>query len=142
MSAKFYSVILAFALFGISQACAQDIPEVVGCYLAEPALTYSAAGNLERGDSSWSRAELLADGTARRPLLKARYDRGSTWRIEGDTLHVIFVDGLVGWRLQLTPSLNGWTGRATYITDVVVVGGGWSPPQHPITLTRRSCGPT
>jgi hypothetical protein len=139
-SAKFYSMILAFAVCGISQACAQDIPEIVGCYLAEPPLTYSAAGNLERGDSSWSRVRLLADGTARRPLLKERYDRSSTWRIEGDTLHVIFVDGLVGWRLELTPAPIGWTGRATYITDAPVVGE--LPPQHQITLTRRACGPT
>lgn len=139
-SAKLDVVILALALSGFSQACAQDTPQVVGCYLAEPPLTYSAAGNLERADSSWSHAELMADGTARRPLLRRNYDRSSKWRVAGDTLHVTFLDGLVGWQLQLTPAPKGWTGRATYITDVVVVGGGWSPPQHRITLTRRSCG--
>jgi hypothetical protein len=135
MSSRFTAAMLC----AISQACAQEPPQVVGCYTAEPALTYSSAGNLERGDSKWSYAELSVDGTARRPLLKPHYDHNSKWRIEGDKLHVAFHDGLVGWQLELTEAPNGWTGRATYLTDVRVVG--WSPPQHQITLTRRSCTP-
>ena len=139
MSPKFDAVILAVALLGIRQAGAQDTTQVVGCYLAKPALTYSSAGNLERGDSSWSHAKLLANSKAQRPLLRRDYDRSSKWRVEGDTLHVTFHDGLVGWRLKLTQAPKGWTGRATYLTDVRVVG--WSPPQHRISLTRRTCGP-
>lgn len=61
-------------MLGIRQAGAQDTAQVVGCYLAKPALTYSSAGNLERGDSSWSHAKLSADGKAQHPLLRRDYD--------------------------------------------------------------------
>jgi hypothetical protein len=139
MSSRFDAVVLAGALFGIQSACAIKPSQVVGCYLATPALTYSAEGKLERGDSSWSHVQLSDNGKARRPLLRPTRDQRSDWRVDGNMLHVTFSDGLVGWQLQLTEAQDGWRGRATYVSDVRVVGGGWSPPQHQITLTRRFC---
>jgi hypothetical protein len=138
MSPKLRTIFLG-ALLGIAQACALEPEQVAGCYLAEPALTYSAEGKLERWDSTWSYARLSADGKARRPLLKRNFDHDqmSEWRIEGRTLHVTFADGLVGWQVQLEQAPKGWAGRATYITDAPEVGA--PPIQQPITLTRRSC---
>src|SRR5688572_25110511 len=128
MSPEFRTILVG-PLLGIAQACALESEQVAGCYVAEPALTYSAEGKLERWDSSWSHATLLADGKAKRPLLKRNYDQISEWRIQGRTLHVTFADGLVGWQLRLKSAPQGWAGRATYITDAPEVG---APPfQHP-----------
>jgi hypothetical protein len=138
MSRKLRAILVG-ALLGIAQACALEPEQVTGCYVAEPSLTYSAEGKLERWDSTWSYATLSAGGKARRPLLKRNFDhdRMSEWRIDGRTLHVTFADGLVGWQLQLEQAPKGWAGRATYITDAPLSGA--TPFQHPITLTRRSC---
>ena len=132
------SVVLVGALVLVGrEAHAQNTSRVVGCYVAKPALTYSAAGGPERGDTSWAYAQFSANGQASRPLLRSDLDRNSSWKVVGDTLHVTFHDGLVGWRLRLTHVPQGWSGLATYLTDVHVVG---QPPyQHPITLTRRAC---
>jgi hypothetical protein len=132
------SVVLIGALFLVGrEAHAQNTSRVVGCYVAKPALTYSAMGEPERGDTSWAYAQFAANGQVRRPLLRSDLDRRSSWKVEGDTLHVTFHDGLVGWRLGLTRVAQGWSGLATYLTDVHVAGQ--RPYQHPITLTRRSC---
>lgn len=127
-------------MLGAAVASAQAPSDVVGCYVAKPALTYSATGGPEREDSSWASVQLSEDGKARRPLLPRRYDRSSSWLLGNDTLVATFFDGLVGWRLRLTRAPHGWTGEATYLTDVIVVG--LKPYQHALTLTRRSCAPS
>jgi len=131
------AVLVGVAILAGRVAHAQNTSRVVGCYVAEPALTYSATGGPERGDTSWAYAQFSANGKARRPLLRNDVDRNSSWRVEGDTLHVTFHDGLVGWRLRLVRVPRGWSGLATYLTDVRVVGR--PPYQHPIILTRRAC---
>lgn len=112
-----------------------------GCYFATPALTYSASGNPERGDSSWAVLHLRASGVAIRPLLRKGNDARSTWRWVGDTLELIVSDGLAGWRLALTPTADGWVGTGSYLTDVLVVGP-YERPRVRFTLERRSCAPT
>jgi hypothetical protein len=109
----------------------------VGCYVARPALTYSAMGGPEGGDTTWADVQFSAHGEARRPLLRSNLDRNSSWRIKDDTLIATFSDGLVGWRLRLTRVPQGWSGVAKYLSDAYVVGR--PPYQHPITLTHRSC---
>ena len=131
------AVLVGAAILVGREAHAQNTNRVVGCFVAQPALTYSATGEPEHGDTSWAYAQFSANGKVRRPLLRSDVDRSSSWRVEGDTLHVTFHDGLAGWRLRLTRVPQGWGGLATYLTDVRVVGQ--SPYRHPITLTRRSC---
>jgi hypothetical protein len=131
------AVLIGTLTFGVRVADAQGTTLVIGCYIAKPALTYSATGEPERGDTSWAYAQLSPKGVARRPLLHANVDRRSSWRIEDDTLHVTFSDGLAGWRLQLVRAPQGWTGLATYLSDARVVG---QPAfRQPITFARRSC---
>jgi hypothetical protein len=130
-------LLVGAAIFVSCEAHAQNPGGIVGCYVAKPALTYSATGGPERGDTSWAYAQLSANGKARRPLLRSDHDGMSSWRAEGDSLHVTFHDGLVGWRLRLARVPQGWSGLATYLSDAIVVG---QPPyEHQITLTRRSC---
>jgi len=131
------AVLVGGLLFGVGVSAAQGRTQVIGCYVAKPALTYSATGEPERGDTSWAYAQLSANGIARRPLLRANVDRRSSWRVEDDTLHVTFSDGLAGWRLLLARAPQAWTGVATYLSDVRVVGR--PAYRHPITLMRRSC---
>lgn len=131
--------IVASTMFSAIPSVAQTQSRVEGCYVASRGLTYSAAGALEAGDSTWSHLQLSANGMARRPQLRENLDRQSSWRIERDTLRITFSDGLVGWRLQLTPTKDGWEGNATYLTDAVVRGR--SPYQSAINLKRESCGP-
>jgi hypothetical protein len=130
-------VLIGALIFGVGAAQAQNSTRVVGCYIAKPALTYSATGGPERGDTAWAYVQLSANGMARRPLLRNDADRRSSWLIQGDTLVATFHDGLVGWRLRLVHAQRGWRGLATYMSDALVVG---QPPyQHKITFTRRSC---
>lgn len=118
----------------------QDATPVVGCYFAVPALTYSFAGGPERGDTTWAIVEARADRTTDRPLRRARWQHPrSVWRIVGDTLDLTITDGLVGWRLHLLPTPQGWQGKGRYLTDVVVVGDYQPPPDPLFTLTRRPC---
>jgi hypothetical protein len=135
-----YNVALVGAvLLGARGANAQQSTRVPGCYTASPALTYSATGEPEHGDTSWAYVRLSADGKARRPLLSTDHDRGSSWTIDGDSLTATFADGLAGWRLRLVLVPQGWSGVATYLSDAY--GVGQPPYQQSITLTRRSCAP-
>lgn len=112
-------------------------PLVEGCYVANPALTYSATGKPEHGDSSWALVRLSAYGLTERPLLKDHFDRRSSWTFDHDSLRVTFSDGLVGWRLRLVRAADGWNGTATYMSDAFVPGR--LPYQHPIKLRRVAC---
>ena len=123
-----------------SGAGAQARQRVVGCYFATPALTYSARGEPERGDSSWAVVVLGENGKLRRPLLRPSLDRHSSWKMVGDTLKLTVHDGLVGWSVSLLPDSMGWKGNAIYLTDAIVAG--WKAPEHSILLTRRSCHDT
>lgn len=109
----------------------------VGCYRATLALTYPATGGREQGDTSWANVQLMSDGKAARPLRPARDDLKSSWQSEGDTLRVIFFDGLAGWKLLLTAELAGWSGTAEYLPEAIVVGR--EPYRHAIALQARAC---
>ena len=111
----------------------------VGCYRATPALTYSATGRPEHGDTAWAIVRLFLDGTASRPLLSRAVDNRGKWTLRNDTLTVLVFDGLVGWRMALTTTERGWRGRARYLTDAIVVG----QPSflRAIELERRPCVP-
>lgn len=111
------------------------------CLRSRPALTYSAAsGAPERGDSSWAIVGLFADGRVTRPLLPPqRYDR-STWRMQGDSLHLRVFDCLVGWNVAAVGDSLGYTGIATYLTDVVVAGA--QPHRIPVHLEPTPCPTT
>lgn len=109
----------------------------IGCYRATPALTYSATGAPEQGDTSWAIVRLMSDGKAARPLRPARDDLRSSWQSEGDTLRAVFFDGLAGWKLVLTADPAGWSGTAEYLSDALAVGR--EPYRHAITLRARAC---
>ena len=109
--------------------------EPVGCYRTTPALTYSAWGQPERGDTSWAVLRLLADGRASRPLLRYSHDRNSRWGWRADTLIVVVHDGLVGWSALLVRTDSAWAGKARYLTDVI----GGEPLIRPLRIERRSC---
>lgn len=108
-----------------------------GCYRAEPALTYSATGAPEQGDTSWAYVRLMSDGKAARPLRPARDDLRSSWQADGDTLRVLCFDGLAGWKLLLTADLAGWSGTAEYLSDAIAIGE--EPYRHAITLRACAC---
>ena len=105
------AALIGVTVFVGSEARAQDTTQVVGCYVAKPALTYSATGALERADTSWSYAQFSPNGKARRPLLRSAVDRRSSWTVEDDTLRVTFSDGLAGWRLRLVQVLRAGADR-------------------------------
>ena len=123
------------ASFGLISSSPQD---TVGCYFATPALTYSATGGAERGDTAWAVVRLLTGGSAYRPLLLNRgRDRASRWLMAGDTLVLTVFDGLVGWQARMTRTETGWQGSAKYLTDART-----TPPyeyRHDLILTRRQC---
>ena len=108
------------------------------CLRARPALTYSAApGAPERGDSTWAIVGLLSDGRVTRPLLPPRHSRRSQWRMAGDTLRLRVSDGLVGWDVAAVPDSSGYSGVATYLTDVIVRGA--LPYRIPVFLHNTVC---
>lgn len=133
-----HAVASALLVSSCSIASVAQSPAPEGCYVATPALTYSATGNPERGDSSWAVLHLRESGVARRPLLQPRIDARSAWRIAGDTLELIVSDGLAGWRLALLPSAEGWVGIGRYLTDVRV-DGPYEPRSVRFSLQRRPC---
>ena len=52
------------------------------------------------------------------PQDKQRYERGSSWKREGERFLVIFGDGCSGVRLSLLPTGTSLVGTATYYADV------------------------
>src|SRR5688572_7166673 len=89
---------LSVPILVLATACARlphGSPEVgntpLGCYRATPALTYSASGAHERGDSAWAVLELVADGKIRRPSLQRQpaIDDLLHWKLTNDTLRLI-----------------------------------------------------
>ncbi len=127
--------LIPLAIVTSTAATAMQRASPVGCYTATPALTYSAAGVLEQGDSAWTVVQLLANGKARRPLLQQSRDSRSSWSMQRDTLTLLVFDGLVGWRSSLTRNATGWRGTSEYLTDVI----GGPAIRHPITLELRRC---
>jgi hypothetical protein len=130
--------LLLVTLLGSGRAFSQDVPDgqaAIGCYRATPALTYSAFGEPERGDTSWAILRLSSDGRARRPLLRGNYDGSSRWSWRRDTLVVRLFDGLVGWDAALTRDAERWRGSATYLTDA----RGGQRVVRPLVLERRAC---
>ncbi|HJQ55200.1 MAG TPA: nuclear transport factor 2 family protein [Gemmatimonadaceae bacterium] len=130
--------LIPLTLVNVGRASAQSAPLVVGCYVTTPALSYSASGTPEKGDTSWSHLKLSANGVARRPLLRNVLDARSSWSVHHDSLSVTLSDGLAGWRLRLTPLKDGWGGTATYLSDATMAGR--APVQRAMHLTRESCG--
>ena len=123
-------VLLALLLLAAGRARAQSPsrepaqpPTPDRCFRARPALTYSATGIPEQGNTDpWSLVEFRADGRVGRPLLPLRHSERSRWRVLGDTLRLRLSDGLVGWDVVATPDSLAYVGIATYLTDVVVKG--------------------
>ena len=117
---------------------ARILPE---CFRFEHPLGYSASGAREQGDSAWYVLQLDDSGTVTRPLFPRRqremWTRRSTWKAKGDTLIVRVLDGLVGWDVTLWPSGKGFSGSATYLTDVRVEG--WVPPRVDVHAARIKC---
>jgi hypothetical protein len=117
---------------------ARILPE---CFCFEHPLGYSASGALEQGDSAWYVLQLNDNGTVTRPLFPPRqrelWTRQSRWTPKGDTLSVRVLDGLVGWDVTLWPSGKGFSGSATYLTDVRVEG--WVPPRVEVHAARIKC---
>lgn len=92
-------------------------------------------------DSTWAYFRLDSAGRASRTMLgrdSSRW-RNSQWQADGDTLTVRLTTGTYGWSLVLVKNLpnGGYTGTATYLTDVAT--SGWSPSQLPITVRPSPC---
>jgi carboxyl-terminal processing protease len=136
-------LLLVAALQGLS-AVGMPAQGLEGCYRFDSPLSYSASGDLERGDSSWYLVELKANGKVSRPLFRLRegsnWERASTWRLAVDTLVVVVHDGLVGWSVNLLANGNSsYRGEAVYHTDVR--SAGWKPPRKTARATRSACPP-
>jgi CubicO group peptidase (beta-lactamase class C family) len=127
--------VLLVAMPLIAQGSRRATSNPVGCYRATPALTYSAYGSPESGDSSWAYVSLTADGKARRPMLQPSRDAASKWSQRRDTLLVRVHDMLVGWDLTLSATESGWRGRGRYLTDVI----GGDPIVREFALKRMAC---
>ncbi len=111
-----------------------------GCYRFNRPLGHSASGQLEAGDSSWYRVQLLPVGAVARPALpsaywRQQYAQRSSWREHGDTLIVRVTTGLDGWELTVTPAGNGYTGTARYLTDA----RGGQPSVAAVQAEREPC---
>lgn len=130
---------LSFAIAAREEVAQLLTAKAVGCYVASPAMTYSATGEREQGDSAWAVVRLDSGGVASRPRLAARNDNRSKWTLRHDTLEVLLFDGLVGWRSTLIATTAGWAGTAQYLTDAIDLSR--PPYRWPETLTRRKCGP-
>jgi hypothetical protein len=113
----------------------------VQCLRFKQPLGYSASGAREQGDSIWYVLQLADGGTVTRPLFPKRerdqWTRGSRWTTKGDTVRIRVSDGLVGWDISLRPGRNGFTGVATYLTDVHVEG--WAPPRLDVLAITIKC---
>jgi len=111
------------------------------CLRFEQPLGHSASGAREQGDSAWYVLQLDPSGTVTRPLFprpeREMGTRKSSWTAKADTLLVRVSDGLVGWDVTLWPSGKGFSGSATYLTDVRVEG--WVPPRVEVHAARIKC---
>ena len=111
------------------------------CLRFKQPLGYSASGAREQGDSVWYVLQLADGGTVARPLFPKRereqWTRSSRWTTKGDTLLIRVSDGLVGWDISLRKARDGFTGVATYITDVRVEG--WAPPWVDVHAATIKC---
>ncbi len=96
------------------------------CLQFEQPLGYSFSGAREKGDLRWYVLQLGDSGSVTRPLFPQKdrewLKRSSRWSIKGDTLLVRVSDGLVGWDVALRRHRPGYSGVATYLTDVIVDG--------------------
>jgi hypothetical protein len=121
------------------------------CLRFKQPLGYSASGAREQGDTKWYVLQLGDKGTVNRPLFperqRERWARGSRWTAQGDTvlrqwttgnnLRIHVSDGLVGWDISLSPGRDGYSGVATYLTDVEAAG--WIPPRMEVSAIAISC---
>jgi hypothetical protein len=133
------------ALVSVTLACHSQVPEPaaspIGCYRFDRPVSYSAAGDRERGDSAWYIVELLPDGAVSRPYFQSgpggMYAARSAWRLNADTLGLRVFDGLVGWDMTLLPTQSGYSGRGRYLSDARAVGR--EPPTAEFSAQRTSC---
>jgi hypothetical protein len=139
------SLCALLALASVTLACHSQAPEPaaspVGCYRFDRPVSYSAAGDRERGDSAWYIIALLPDGAVSRPYFESgqggMYAARSVWRRSGDTLGLRVFDGLVGWDMTLLPTQSGYSGRGRYLSDARVVGR--EPLTAEFNAQRTSC---
>lgn len=70
------------------------------------------------------------------------WERASYWNVDGDSVTLTVFTGLNGWSAALTRVMDGGTlsGRATYLTDVIVAGA--EPLRVPVTVRRIPCEPS
>lgn len=127
---------------GVSAASPPDGGQEDGCYRADRPLRSSGVDTarvIDPGRIRGARLYLRRDGTVTRRDLAGQWRR-SSWRLQGDSLHVRLSTGLLGWDLLLTRNTSGsndFSGTARYLTDVV--SKGWVPPVMTVSLFREIC---
>lgn len=143
MSPASYLLVLVAATggFASSHGVVVDRVGTLQCLRFKQPLGYSASGALEKGDSAWYVLQLEDSGRVTRPLFPQRrremWTRRSRWTAKGDTLLIRVFDGLVGWDISLWREHDGFTGVATYLTDVRVAG--WIPPRVDVSAAAIKC---
>jgi hypothetical protein len=135
------ALVAATGGFASSHAVIGHGGATVQCLRFKQPLGYSASGAREQGDSVWYVLQLADGGTVTRPLFPKRqreqWTRLSRWTTKGDTLLIRVSDGLVGWDISLRRGGDGFTGVATYLTDVRV--DGWIPPRLDVHAATIKC---
>jgi hypothetical protein len=143
MSLVSYVLTLVAAAGGLALSSTFVVDRVATpqCFRFKQPLGYSASGAREQGDAAWYVLQLGDRGTVTRPLFPQRqrevWTRRSRWTAKGDTLLIRVSDGLVGWDISLWRERDGFTGVATYLTDVRVAG--WVPPRLDVSAATIKC---
>lgn len=143
MSPASYLLALVVAAGGnaSSHGVVVDRVATLQCLRFKQPLGHSASGAREQGNAAWYVLQLADSAIVTRPLFPKRegerWARLSRCTTKGDTLFIRVFDGLVGWDLALRREGHGFTGVATYLTDVFVAG--WVPPRIDVHAATIKC---
>jgi hypothetical protein len=132
---------------GLLLACSArpgPLPEAhVGCYRLDRPIGYSATGAPETADSAWYVVQLLPAGRVALPHLprdvRDRFARRSSWFLAAHVLHLQVFNGVVGWRLVLSPRAGRFHGEGEYISDARTAVT--EPSTAVFVATPESCAP-
>jgi hypothetical protein len=92
-------------------------------------------------DSAFAAIMLREKGAVMLPEVSASerttWEMRSEWTLQADSLTLQVFTGLQGWRATVRPSAEGWSGRAQYLSDVVVKG--MAPTFVVVDMRRIEC---
>lgn len=113
-------------------AAPKPVPPV-GCWKFDTPLGPSAAGTAdEERDQRWYVVGLRKDGSVSRPLMRTdsagKYEAGSRWTVDRDTITVMLTDGTSGWQARVLHHASALVGEVKHVTGRTVASDAASRP--------------